>query len=290
MVGRAWHFAGPFAAGKYERDVDVLELPSHGGPPALHDVTASFPSEFVRGGRVGWQGVRAQESGVVDLQPYMGAQAAFGWAIGQLTLKTSGCVSVRVSGAVTLAWLGNRSIALYGVGLQTNVTAGKHHFTLKISGGTYFHAIAAPCPAPHADLAIVKLLPGDWQWGHGKWEQGPPAYDLPDLVDKRLFSEHIHLRVANTGTTALHAVRLHVLASALLAASSSPTTISLAPGQRTVLYTALLLHAHNVSQPLPDSACPLAVNLLVTASEVAQDEAAVLRYANDKRDLCGRPL
>lgn len=278
-MGRAWRFAGPFAAGKYERDVDVLELPRDGGPPALHNLAASFPSEFARGGRVGWQGVRAQESGVVDLQPYMGAQAAFGWAIGQLTLKTSGCVSVRVAGAVTLAWLGNKSIAIHGIGLQINVTAGKHHLTLKIGGGTYFHATAEPCPALHADLAIVKLLPGDWQWGHSKWEQGPPANDFPDLIDKRLFSEHIHLRVANTGTAALHAVRLHVLASTLLAASSSPTTMTLAPGQLTVLYTALHLHQHNVSQPLPDSACPLAVNLHVTASEVthADDAAAELR-------------
>jgi len=183
-VSRSWRFAGPFAAGKFERDVDVLELPSHGGPPALLDSAASFPSEFVRGGQVGWQSVRAQESGVVDLQQYMGAQAAFGWASGQLTLKTSGCVSVRVSGAVALAWLANSSIALHGVGLQTNLTAGTHRLALKVSGGAFFHVVAAPCPVPRADLAIIKLLPGDWQWGHGKWEEGPPAYDLPDIVDR----------------------------------------------------------------------------------------------------------
>ena len=96
---------------------------------------------------------------------------------------------------------------------------------------------------------------------------------------RRLFSEHIHLRVANTGTTTLHAVRLYVEASTLIAASSSPTPVTLAPGQRTVLYAALSLHADNVSQPLPESACPLAVNLYVVASEMAQGGGDLLRRA-----------
>lgn len=274
-VERAWRVAGPFAAGKAEHAVDVVgaeQWAVGGGPPAAL-LAGTLPSEFARGGRVGWQSVQAAESGAVDLQALAGTQAAFAWARGTLFLGTRGCVSLRVSGAVVRAWVGNGSIPLHRAGRQTTLEAGSHTITVKAGSGggsgLIFAVFATPCPAAKAELRMLRMLPGDWEVGAGKWEEGPPAYDLPDLVDKRLFSEIINARVKNSGGTFLKGVRLHVRPSSILAASSSPHIVSLAPGQRVTLHAPLRTHSHNVSQPLADEACPLGVTLDVTAESAS---------------------
>ena len=175
-VDREWRFAGPFAAGKNERAVDVVQLPGHGGPPAELPDLHTFPSEFVRGGRAGWQNLQALDTGVVDLQPYVGGQAAFGWAVGRLTVRGNECVVLRVTGHVTLAWVNNISMPMHAAGLRTTLSTGTHTITLRVAtsgGGLYFHVVANKCQPPRADIRIIKLLPGDWQVGHGKWESGP---------------------------------------------------------------------------------------------------------------------
>jgi hypothetical protein len=288
-VDRSWRFAGPFAAGKYERAVDVLQVPANGGPPfelSAFDVNGTFPSEFVSGGRVGWQNVEAQDvlcqknveaqdvlcHGLsLDLHHLVRGHSAFGWAVGSLSSSSARCIHVKVSGSVVRAWVGNVSIPLHSSGLQTQFPAGRHRLALKLSSGLNFQVNVKGCPTARAELRILKLAPGDWEVGHGRWEQGPPAYDLPDLVDNRLFSDNIHLRVVNTGTTFLENVRLHVRPSSLLASSSSPLPLALAPGQRIALYTALQVHANNVSLPLLDSSCPLEIKLDVTADEDTAD-------------------
>ena len=282
QVARKWRVAGPFAAGKAEREVDVLGndgLPSDGGPPSTLLSAETFPSEFARGGRVGWQSVQASDSGVIDLQSLAGAQAAYVWAIGLLVVKDGGCVEVRTSGAVVRAWVGNRSIPLHQAGMRTELGAGSHAITVKAGssgGGALFFALAAtPCLTKKAELRILRMLSGDWQVGHGKWEEGPPAYDLPDVVDNRMFSENIHVRVKNSGGTFLKAVRLHVRPSSILAASSSPQFVSLAPSQRITLYAPLRIHGDNVSQPLPDDSCPLPVTLDVTAEEAPSPQTSL---------------
>jgi hypothetical protein len=289
-VERAWRVAGPFAAGKAERAVDVVgaeQWAGGGGPPAL---AGTLPSEFVRGGRVGWQSVQAAESGVVDLQALAGNQAAFAWGLGQLSVGTRGCVSLRVSGAVVRAWVGNgTNIPLHRAGRQTTLEAGWHAITVKAGsgggGGLMFAVYAAPCPTAKAELRMLRMLPGDWEVGAGKWEEGPPAYDLPDLVDNRLFSEIINARVKNSGGTFLKGVRLHVQPSSILAASSSPHLVSLAPGQRITLYAPLRTHSHNVSQPLADEVCPLGVTLAVTAESAAWPDQAEAPQAPGKASL-----
>ena len=101
-----------------------------------------------------------------------------------------------------------------------------------------------------------------------------PAYDLPDLVDNRLFSDHIHLRVENSGTHTLHNVRLHVQPSTWVSASSSPIPTKLVPGQRTTLYTFLSLDEQHNTQALPATMCPLVITLHVSAFSSAGEQAA----------------
>ena len=128
-VARTWRFAGPFASGKAERAVDVVSegWPSDGSPPNfMSNAAETFPSEFARGGRVGWQSVQALDSGVVDLQSLAGSQAAYVWAIGHLVVKSTGCVALRASGALLRAWVGNISIPLHQAGIRTTLGVGSH--------------------------------------------------------------------------------------------------------------------------------------------------------------------
>ena len=104
--------------------------------------------------------------------------------------------------------------------------------------------------------------------GHGRWGEGPPAYDLPDVADGELFSEWIHLRVANIGQGWLTDVRLRVLANDYVASASSPMAQHLAPGQRSVLIAPLQTHRGNVTR-ITGAACPLAVMLRVEGAHGA---------------------
>jgi hypothetical protein len=160
----------------------------------------------------------------------------------------------------------------YAGGVQSNFSRGSYPVWVKVKSSgpvAQFRITSARCGAASGQLQVIPLLPGDWEMGHGRWGEGPPAYDLPDVVDGELFGGWVHLRVANVGQGWLRDVTLRVLPSAHVAAASSPAARDLAPGQRAVVFAPLQAHAGNVTQ-ISGSACPLAVQVAAHGADGAR--------------------
>lgn len=159
----------------------------------------------------------------------------------------------------------------YVGGMQSNFSRGSYPVWVKVKASgpiVQFRVTASRCDSSEGQLRVIPLLPGDWEMGHARWGEGPPAYDLPDVIDGELFGEWVHLRVANAGQGWLRNVTLRLIATAFLAASSSPAAQDLAPGQRSVIFAPLRTHEGNVTQ-LTGAACPLVVPLVVVGSDGA---------------------
>ncbi|KAK3286850.1 hypothetical protein CYMTET_5616 [Cymbomonas tetramitiformis] len=268
VVGKEWSFIGPFGLPDSRLSpVNRDPLQPFGG--IFNASVESAPSELIPGGLAKRTLLSSDSQGVVHHSLGGALPAWLGWAVGEVTVdgRHEACLQVTCQGAVKEAYVDGREILLGSPQPTLRLAAGTWAVHLLLSGSAAVHflftAEAARCVASPQPM-LLKMSAGSWETGPGKWTVGPKAYDLPDVIDGRLFSPLVAVRVQNRAAAWAKDVQLVVMPTPHVVGFEEaetdweqPAVQSLAPGQAAVLYALISL----VQEVSAADGCPLEVRL-----------------------------